>query len=359
MTNLYMKQFYSKTKEILYTLTDCRSNEFNKYVSSENFYDLYRRINVKMKTKILKRKLSVAYLNTAVFFEGALNYFMYYPNSTKFIVESIPDTYTKSTKVKPDFLNAEPVVFEFEHKGKKCVGLFVNNKFDTVVNGVNYKYTIMVFVDDERCIDLDNDYPSYVQLLSTAYRVNISEDGCNHLIEYVDTDSKSKTYVVPEYIITETNGTDVEIPVISDVDLNSLGYPPVSIVIGAFNYANYCYNNRKVIHRKSTTAGKHYAEHKVSTISKDKDSIIPLVQYVTEYEPGTRSEYKGGHHASPVEHDRRGHFRRTKNHTGNWNYIDGKFVESEPGKGEFTLVKGSHVNGKNKTSNGCKIYKTY
>lgn len=68
------------------------------------------------------------------------------------------------------------------------------------------------------------------------------------------------------------------------------------------------YNHRHTLKRKNSKRGKSYKTHEVSTISREDNVIRPLhtyYRYEREHKP-----WQGGHHQSPVEHERRPHERR-------------------------------------------------
>lgn len=85
----------------------------------------------------------------------------------------------------------------------------------------------------------------------------------------------------------------------------------------------------------------------------DTERVLPLVDYVYEYRESKVSEYKGGHHASPVSHDRRGYYRKCRH--GSYIRKDGEFVEVPKGTGNFTYVRATIVNAHKDTTRGDMI----
>lgn len=114
-------------------------------------------------------------------------------------------------------------------------------------------------------------------------------------------------------------------------------------------YVMYCYNNRYTLSRKNGKARRHYESNKVYTAKEDKsvDTLISLRTYVKEYESSTESVYKGGHHASPIEHDRCAYYRKSRG-VGDYDLVNGEFVYVGSKKGSYSYVKPTHVNGKKK-----------
>ena len=74
----------------------------------------------------------------------------------------------------------------------------------------------------------------------------------------------------------------------------------------------------------------------------DKERVMSLYQYVKEYRESPKYEYKGGHHASPVEHPRSGYYRKCKH--GSYILSDGEFKFVGKGLGKFSYVKPCLVN---------------
>ena len=117
------------------------------------------------------------------------------------------------------------------------------------------------------------------------------------------------------------------------------------------SYIAYIYNNRGTLSRSNGRARKKYecnSVHKVHTDTQTADKLVPLHLYVKEYEPSVRSSYKGGHHASPIEHDRRAYYRRSRG-VGDYELRDGQFINVGKGNGKYSLVTATHVNGVKKS----------
>lgn len=124
-------------------------------------------------------------------------------------------------------------------------------------------------------------------------------------------------------------------------------------------HALECYTCRETLTRKNGKKTAAYNQCKVHT-AKDMDSkgdtivMLPLHEYVAEYRESHPSEYKGGHHASPVTHERRGYFRKARKH-GNYIRNGNEFIRVEDGKGTYCFVRATTVNRK---TDNVIIYKT-
>lgn len=77
-----------------------------------------------------------------------------------------------------------------------------------------------------------------------------------------------------------------------------------------------------------------------------EDKVVPLQRYITEH--ASEYVYKGGHHASPVPHERRGFYRRS-NGRGDYNFVNGDYIYVGGKQGKYSWVPSTHVGGKNDT----------
>lgn len=162
----------------------------------------------------------------------------------------------------------------------------------------------------------------------------------------IDTNSKVMTYLKDGYdrkIKTTTYDKEVA---------HKLGLPTLEELVGYYNYAVYSYANRNKLYGKfegknkinSTKTGR---QHKIHVARPEtSDVYVPIDVWVREYEPSKEYEYKGGHHKSPIAHDRASFFRRSRG-KGDWEYIDGEFVNVGKGNGKYSYVRATRVNDKN------------
>ncbi|MCM1171297.1 MAG: hypothetical protein NC393_04130 [Clostridium sp.] len=106
--------------------------------------------------------------------------------------------------------------------------------------------------------------------------------------------------------------------------------PYVLLQIAAYVWDMY--SNRHTLMRKNSRRHSNYKQHAVNTIINDDKggySVLPVHKYY-EYEREHR-EWQGGHHNSPMAHDRREHKRVLRNPDGSIKKI--------------VSVKACHVNG--------------
>lgn len=122
----------------------------------------------------------------------------------------------------------------------------------------------------------------------------------------------------------------------------------VGVPIELLGIAMHCidvYVNRETVQRsrKESLRKRTYAQMQVADRTEgDSIRLLPMTEYIHEYRESHPSEYKGGHHASPVEHVRSGYFRKSR--IGNYIRKDGQFVEVPKSLGTFTFVHSIRVN---------------
>lgn len=135
----------------------------------------------------------------------------------------------------------------------------------------------------------------------------------------------------------------------SGCDFNNFDIISPSEIIKCIIHALNCYNNREKVVRKNSKLNKEYNSCKVHVATpneqlNDKVIMLPLVEYVKEYKASIPYVYKGGHHASPVAHQRSGYFRKSKQ--GSYIRTDTGFKFVGKGNGDYTYVQPTVVNNK-------------
>ena len=105
---------------------------------------------------------------------------------------------------------------------------------------------------------------------------------------------------------------------------------------------------------KSVRAVSVAHESKVEVEVEDK--LVPLHRYLKEYAPTVKRVSKGGHHASPVPHDRRGYYRKSRGR-GDYDLINGEFVFVGDMQGTYSWVSATHVGNKKSKKEQTLIYK--
>lgn len=92
-------------------------------------------------------------------------------------------------------------------------------------------------------------------------------------------------------------------------------YQPYEI-LDIFAYVYDMYKNRHTLERKNSKRASSYDKHSVSVVSKQStEQHIVELRSLYKYEREHR-EWQGGHHQSPVEHERKAHERRIFNKDG-------------------------------------------
>ena len=300
-------------------------------------------------------------------FEDYYGFYHSFIRSKHFCVKSLPDEYSTRTLSK-DVINFDSEIFiDFNHKGVNCCLDFYKRKLPFYIGNNLITHNILLYVDRPDCYTCKGGIDTIRAMF--VVNVHISEDGrmiSMELCRVLDT-LYSELFVkdVPYSLKAGTNETyDHHIliqrekpvfPSTNNLKLRYVDLPDRDTLFGLINYAVDCYKVRKTINRSNVKMNKHYKQHEIHMSDSKEMKYIPLVQYYKEYEPRMKREHQGGHHASPCEHERSGHFRRTKKHTGSYNLVNGEFVKVEAGTGEFTMVRPSHVKG-NKDSK-INVYK--
>lgn len=142
------------------------------------------------------------------------------------------------------------------------------------------------------------------------------EDGCKRRIHMeVARDCRSKELSTKSFCYMSKKKMDEYACLLSDFYIHK--------VLSIFAYIWDMYKNRKTITRKNSPRKNTYEKNPVTTIINDIESdnatqteykeIALGALYKYEYE---RKEWQGGHHQSPIEHERREHDRIYRNPDG-------------------------------------------
>lgn len=128
-------------------------------------------------------------------------------------------------------------------------------------------------------------------------------------------------------------------------------------VIYAIMYCVHCYNHRATISKPGKHKTSKLHEVRIVQISKDDikaeptDKLVDLMTYCS----AEKHAYKGGHHSSPVEHDRKGFYRRSRG-KGDYDLVDGNFIWVGNKQGYYSYVRSTHVNGVKSVKKTVKVY---
>ena len=200
---------------------------------------------------------------------------------------------------------------------------------------------------------IGNDYGRFYDFIQ-VYKLHLTADGKSWFFEIADANRmlKDSVDVYEEDASTgETAFTSTDVMTLCD----AMKIPAPDELVNIVNHVVRCFKYRQSITRKNSKAGRSYDSCKVHVAHTEKsteDTYVPLVTYA--YEERQKPEYKGGHHASPKEHDRRGYFRKSRGR-GDYDLVNGEIVYVGDMKGKYSKVMPTHVAGK-KTEN-IIIYK--
>lgn len=124
------------------------------------------------------------------------------------------------------------------------------------------------------------------------------------------------------------------------LDAEAFDFPTIPEILGVVQHVLTCANNPRSIRRSNGKVREKYNKSKIHVVSKEDKGdcvYVPLDSYIKDYNPSTRQPWKGGHHASPVEHDRASYYRRSRG-KGDYDLVGDKFVFVGGGKGKYSKV---------------------
>ena len=254
-----------------------------------------------------------------------------------------------------------------------CTIELTRNTSQLFING-EYPYRVDVVVDVKSVTD--GEHPEYhgiklpvEHFIEPACTVYLSEDFREYIIVMGKHSLMSCKIEESALMSIDESGFLYDVNILkkelSFDENNQLAYNAEGVCASLANlamrtlaYTAYMYDNRNLLTRKNGKARKPYEHTKVHCVHREpaitEDRLTPLHTFVKEYEPSTYHSPKGGHHASPVEHDRRAYYRRSRG-VGDYDLVNGEFVSVGKGKGKYSLVKATHVDGSKKKV--TKVYK--
>lgn len=283
----------------------------------------------------------------------------HYNRSLHFKVDSIPDRDISDMSIL-DRLNNDMFI-DIELNGiKYCVVAF-KRSYPVKINGLNITYTLHVFSDIYNVNDF-NHLHAIVLALTPAYTLNICvSDNVKRV--YVENPGPASLCAQQCKQCERCNSMDFMWNGVScsyrkyPINLRGRDNCPLAHlslipndVLRCFLHISECYLNRSTITRKNGVTAKKYNKCKVHIAKEvlpmqDKEVLLPLHKYVYEYKESQPYVYKGGHHASPIAHERRAHFRKARKH-GDYIRVGDEFKFVGEGKGNYCYVRGTVVNVK-------------
>lgn len=305
---------------------------------------------------LMRKGHSRSMINFIAMLDNEIGMVTCYNAGLHFCIKDIPDSVDYNAF--KDLAVSTDIFIDFRYAGKDCFMHVWPRNYPIVLDGKRYDYQISVYVDDPAMHSYNKDalsgqYGNLWEFMQT-YKLHIDMSGTEHLMEVHD----GNKYITNKYRtvdILSDRGEHAFVPLDEDGLCEELAFVDPDTVLNIVNHVLYCYKNRRSLNRKNGVAHKSYSKCKVHTASKDSSSTdvyVPLTSYVqTERKV---CPYKGGHHKSPIEHDRRGFFRKSRGR-GDYDLVDGEFVYIGDKQGAYSKVPPSHVGG-NKKKN-VTIYK--
>lgn len=340
----YLSSFYKVSrKDLLHKIESCSISDLQKYLLFR-----YRGNNSDISSKFISK--AYASFDTI----SNLN------NGMHFCVNEFPKETTYNAFSSNDIDSSRDLYIDFSYRGRDYFLHAWKRKHELEVKNVgSYKYNVMLYADypemqnynkEELCGQYGNIW-KYLEVC----KLHITADGKSDLTEI----SHGNKYIYDNYDTEELFTTNYEMffsPVNAEKMCNDLELPTSAEIRNLINHVMYCYKNRSSLTRKNGRARKSYENCKIHVVVNERevdDKYISLAVYNSNTRE--RKEPKGGHHASPVEHDRRGFYRKSRGR-GDYDLIDGQYVYVGDMKGRYSKVAPTHVGGIKKKIH--KIYKT-
>ena len=350
----YAREYHDELSMWLLNALSIKKKELITKMQSESYDDFYRWYSYRSATA---RPL---YLNGLKSLPMAPTIMYFFDKSLHFCVSEIPEE--RTVKLNTDRFE-EDMYIDFKYSGCDCFLYIWKRNFPLILDKIEYWYNIIVCSKNDKVMSVDRQ--SISSTCGQAWKFipfmkyHITEDGIHHLSEInVNSQFAKITY---EWDLFDIENTGEVAAFISDEEhmneqFMQYGLPCYEIVISVINHATYCYENRGMLTRKNGVVSRKYNNNSVHiTKPLESDVYVPLHVYAKEYEPSVRSEYKGGHHRSPIEHTRKEHYRKSRGR-GNYDLVNNEYVYVGGMKGHYSLVPETKVNG---TKNGfVRIYKT-
>lgn len=341
----YARSYYDELTN--YVSNACRMKRKDLLHKMEKWdFDTFKRSVCKM--TVLSRKNNYYQCFRIMDIELATMFF--FKDSRRFCVDRIPDAVDFNAFTEYDW--DKDIIIDFRYEGVDCFLHAWKNMYTFEFGGVRSQYTVAVYVDSEEMREhnrkaLENQYANLWKF-NVAYRLHVNADGSKISCEIPDCNFFVKMHANVQTLFTSLG--EKARGLFETDTLTEINLPSNETVINVLNHTLYCYENRTNLTRSNGRARKKYECCKVHTPSIEstecEDVYVPLTSYVAQ--EVQRSEYKGGHHASPVEHERRGFYGKSRGR-GDYNLVDGQMVYVGDMQGSYSLVKPTHVNGARRT----------
>ncbi len=356
MSNLpkYARELHDEIYYAILSIAGLSGEEFRCMAEEKSYKKFIENFTKTLQSKSCRSvdKIGVSKSNSNL----ALLYEFY--KSVSFCVPKVPEDFS----FKPEYLKSLPygksALVDFRAYGKDCVALVNRYPIPLRMRDVNFNTDCTVWVKDGKMRHYNILEYSKIQGKMAKYspyaKLQFSDEhdqvvfGLNPYNGFL---VKNINKFVPDTGDPERiNGRDYHIAKMNEQLITTIydfQLPNPSEIIDAVSYALYCYGNMPVLNRKNGRVARTYKEHKVHISNNHTgDKYVPLHTYADEYHPAIKQEWKGGHHSSPVPHDVRGYYRKSRGR-GNYDLKDGKFVFVGNMKGEYSFVE-SFKTGKDK-----------
>ena len=357
----YAREYYDDFLMFIINRCKKKKKEFLKVMNNKSYTEFLRYIDVCI---LCQRNWKPVYEPVEVL-EESLAFLYYFNKSRHFCVQKLPTMEYNNVELFK-YLDDKDYIIDFKHNNSNFFIHAYKRNIPIVSEETSayFEYTVDVYGDLSNVREYNRQHLTKQSLAIIdyllIYRIHISVDRNINIVEFHDCNEFIMNIFNHALYDLSIDGKIIpavlEVSGKSGTNYSEAGLPTNKEVLNLIQHVIDCYENRATLTRKNGKVAKRYNESKVHiAATEDNDVYKPLHMYVKEYEPSIRGEYKGGHHVSPIPHERCGHFRRSRG-KGDYDLVDGKFIKVEKGKGKYSFVKATSVNA-NKDTDKVLVYK--
>lgn len=267
-----------------------------------------------------------------------------------------------------ELLGDNGAVVDFDYKGEEYFALVTRSEGIYYDEGKESTHAVCLYTKREDILQYNKErYASGIRMFApfaSCFMIIVNTADNTHTV----TCPANSVYIQDHFPLQPVEVTSDEsddsfsydvIPYVEGVNYYDMyDLPNPVYILSCVCHALRCYDKRHSIHRKNSKVGESYRTCPVHVAHPDADNYtyVPMVKYAKEYEPSIRGEYKGGHHKSPVPHERTDHYRICKIAGDYIRNADGTYTYVGERKGTHCHVSGSNVKPR-QNGEGVTIYK--
>lgn len=333
-------------KDLLYA-TLLRSDDIDiDSIRNNDIYNLFTHDNYvdNMRQYMRLCKVNLKQITVSTFYMHLFDILWTYNNSLHFIVKNLP-----CMEMNFSFFShlEDDMCIDFKYNDNDYYIIVRQHTKEHIryiePRDLNNPYVLVsLYTKKDYSLLLDSAIPLYQLYVFPAtnnFKIRFwSESSRDSLLKYLSKGS-GKRHVLPfrhysEYV--EYNKVEK--------DISRLRYPSKDVVLSVTQYALTCmYCEREYVDLREGK-GIKYKKPEIRCFNVKPDGDIHTVNISKCKETIIKKAYKGGHHASPVTHRRRGYYRRCMNGDFIWNSATESYKRVYGGSGTHTFVRPCIVN---------------